>query len=1074
MRYLRPIFLPLACLLLAPVASFSAERAASDEARRILSEANVSGGLIVHLGCGDGRLTAALRQNDGCLVQGLDATPQVALACMHVEQQGLYGHVSVHPVTSDQMPYIDNLVNLVVVEDLVNFSRDEILRVLAPEGVAMFRTDGGWEKVVKPRPDSIDRWTHYMHDPTNNAVAHDDEIQPPRHVQWLAGPKWSRQHDHMSSASAAVCSGKRNFYIFDEGPKSSIQLPSDWQLIARDAFNGKVLWRRPIDRWHTQMWRLKSGPAQLPRRLVATDDVVYATLSIDAPLSALDAATGETIRVYEGTRITEEILLDDGILYLVVADTLRGQPANPKDYDYRVAPTPRTVMAVDAETGKVVWRHEADWVAPVTLTVDDRRVLYFNGCKIVCLDREKGEPQWQSETVGYGHSVPSYFAPTLVSHDGVILFAGAESDSEEYHIDNGTRMTALDAETGETLWQSEHPMGGYRSPEDIFVIDGLVWCGELFESKGSGIITGRDLRTGEVKVEFPPDAKTHWFHHRCYRAKATDNYLLTSRTGIEFVDFREEHWECHHWVRGACLYGILPANGMIYNAPHPCACYLEAKMFGFNALTPATPTRAVPREVPEEERLTRYPACDDEIESAKPESDDSWPTYRRDNQRSGFTKASVSSDLAKAWQIQLKGRLTAPVIAEGLLLLASVDEHRVHALDAATGRRVWSSSAGGRVDSPPTIWQGRVLFGCADGAVYCFRASDGEDLWRFRVAPMDRQLVAFEQVESVWPVHGSVLVKDGTVWAVAGRSMFVDGGIRLVRLDAKTGRLLSEESFDDRDPESSENLQIRLKGLNMPVALPDILVADDEYVYMRSQRFDSEGRRRSIDTPTLNVRDQQGEGAHLFCPTGFLDDSYWHRSYWVYGQRWKSGAGGYYQAGRFAPTGRLLVFDDDTVYGFSRKPEYFKWTTPLERQLFASSKQPEIVRIGPKPGPGFSAGKPVDEKIAWNWSTDIPMHVRAMVLAGDTLFVAGPPDVIDEEKSLRGFDTDEVQRQLVLQAEAMEGKHGASLWAVSVDGGRKLAEFPLDHPPVFDGMAAADGRLYVVQADGQVLCFGEE
>jgi hypothetical protein len=56
----------------------------------------------------------------------------------------------------------------------------------------------------------------------------------------------------------------------------------------------------------------------------------------------------------------------------------------------------------------------------------------------------------------------------------------------------------------------------------------------------------------------------------------------------------------------------------------------------------------------------------------------------------------------------------------------------------------------------------------------------------------------------------------------------------------------------------------------------------------------------------------------------------------------------------------------------------------------------------------------------------------------------------------------------------MEGKHGASLWAVSVDGGRKLAELPLDHPPVFDGMAAADGRLYVVQADGQVLCFGEE
>ena len=46
----------------------------------------------------------------------------------------------------------------------------------------------------------------------------------------------------------------------------------------------------------------------------------------------------------------------------------------------------------------------------------------------------------------------------------------------------------------------------------------------------------------------------------------------------------------------------------------------------------------------------------------------------------------------------------------------------------------------------------------------------------------------------------------------------------------------------------------------------------------------------------------------------------------------------HFLAGRYAPSGRLLVFDDKTVFGFSRKPQYFRWTTPLERQLFASSK----------------------------------------------------------------------------------------------------------------------------------------
>jgi hypothetical protein len=46
------------------------------------------------------------------------------------------------------------------------------------------------------------------------------------------------------------------------------------------------------------------------------------------------------------------------------------------------------------------------------------------------------------------------------------------------------------------------------------------------------------------------------------------------------------------------------------------------------------------------------------------------------------------------------------------------------------------------------------------------------------------------------------------------------------------------------------------------------------------------------------VSEQQGDDLHLFCPTGFLDDSLWHRTYWGYGRAWASGAGGYHQAGR--------------------------------------------------------------------------------------------------------------------------------------------------------------------------------
>ncbi len=46
---------------------------------------------------------------------------------------GLHGTITVAPWQSDTLPFIDNFVNLLVVEEGTGVSRDEILRVLAPE-----------------------------------------------------------------------------------------------------------------------------------------------------------------------------------------------------------------------------------------------------------------------------------------------------------------------------------------------------------------------------------------------------------------------------------------------------------------------------------------------------------------------------------------------------------------------------------------------------------------------------------------------------------------------------------------------------------------------------------------------------------------------------------------------------------------------------------------------------------------------------------------------------------------------------------------------------------------------------
>ncbi len=68
---------------------------AEQSAEDILEASGVKGGLVVHIGCGDGKLTAALRAGDAFVVQGLDTDPtNVEKARAHIQSLGLGGKVS--------------------------------------------------------------------------------------------------------------------------------------------------------------------------------------------------------------------------------------------------------------------------------------------------------------------------------------------------------------------------------------------------------------------------------------------------------------------------------------------------------------------------------------------------------------------------------------------------------------------------------------------------------------------------------------------------------------------------------------------------------------------------------------------------------------------------------------------------------------------------------------------------------------------------------------------------------------------------------------------------------------------
>ncbi len=910
-----------------------------ERAAEILKATGIKGGIVVHLGSGNGELTAALRANDSFQIQGLDPdADDVAKSRRSLRAKGVYGPVSVDRLSGASLPYIDNFVNLVVAEDLLGVPTGEVLRVLCPNGVAYLKQKGEWTKVVKPWPKDIDDWTHYFHDSTGNPVAHDRVVDTPERLQWVGSPRWSRHHDRMASMSALVSAKGRMTYIMDEGSRISIQLPSKWNLISRDAFNGTILWKRPIAKWHNQMWPLKSGPTQLARRLVADDEHVYVTMGIKDPVSRLDAATGKTELIYETTKGAEEIVLSNGVLFAMVnpnsselddfAPKLNTGDQGRVNGEYVWNEGPREIHALDAATGKPLWKI-AGTIVPLTMAVNDQRLVFSNGKEIVSLDRATGQRQWVSEPTTRRKALPFHFAPRLVMHGDVVLHAGGDGRMQSYSLANG-----------KLLWESEHAPSGYQSPQDLICTGGLVWVAPTTSGRDSGIFTGRDPQTGDVKSKFAPDIDTYWFHHRCYIAKATDRFLIPSRTGIELVDFKAEHWDINHWVRGGCLYGVMPCNGLLYAPPHDCACYPEAKLYGLNALAPPLKSALLPKEISEADRLEKGPAYDAITE--RDATVDEWPAYRHDNARSGSSGQELLKDLSMAWEIKLPGRLSAITVAEKLAFVAQIDQHTVHALDVANGKSRWTFTAGARVDSPPTYWKGRLLFGSTDGWVYCLRASDGALAWRYRAAPVDRRLGSFEQIESVWPVHGSVLVEKDVLTFVCGRSSFLDQGMRYMRLDPRTGTKLSETVMDDRDPVTGEDIQVRLKTLQMPVGLNDILSSDGEFIFLRSQKFDAAGQRIDIGPVSGTAEEQggtqKGPGRHLFAPMGYLDDSWFHRSYWVYGKNFAGGHNGYYQAGKYTPSGRILVFNDKDVFGYARQPQYYRWTTTLEHQLFSASR----------------------------------------------------------------------------------------------------------------------------------------
>lgn len=750
----------------------------------ILKQTDADHGLCIHLGTSDGKLELSLAKSPRRLVQGLTLDDNaLSQARKTIEAEDAYGRVSIVKVsTLQQLPYANNLVTLLITDaDALKKSacpEREIVRVLAPRGIALIHRDGKWQRIVKPIPKETDEWTHQWHGPDGNLLSQDKVVGVPQGIQWLAGPMFP-QDGRKSSTHSFVSAGGRVFSVTQNElgnlRQENGKKPPNF-LIARDAHNGLFLWKR--------LWEgpIAKGSGATSARMVAIGDRLY--IVEKAGISALDGATGKKLLSFESKEPAQQISISGGVL---------------------LAEHHNALTAFDVKTGKQKWTHTV--AQPFGTVLGEKHVYYLAGKRssdgrkineLITLDLNSGKVQWRH--------VLDYSLPWANSNTLRICFVTKDFLGL---MDQG-RFKTLAVSDGKVLWDrttKQSPGKSYVDKRFVghFYIHGLVW-----HRISSATWEGLDPKTGSVRRTLKgsgswPRTETPG-KMGCQPLFATPNFILVPRQAT-LLEFDNPKRKSFKFMRGGCGLGAVPANGLMYSFPHACGCYHEV-LRGFVALT----SRSRDEEKDATPDFVQGNAFGFKLQKVNASEED-WPTYRADKLRSAYVKTELPEQPKLLWSRQITdakpartqeewelrtGRpVTAPVIVGNRVYVGDPETHRLLALDVKTGKEIWRFTLNGRMSTPPTIYRGLCMTGCHDGWVYCLSADEGKLIWKFRAAPNSRQIVAYGQVESVWPVTGGVLMQDGLAFVAAGRAPDGDGGVWIHALQPETGKVLWSKNVRD-------------------------------------------------------------------------------------------------------------------------------------------------------------------------------------------------------------------------------------------------------------------------------------
>jgi outer membrane protein assembly factor BamB len=749
---------------------------AADEAGGVLAKSGVTGGLCLVVGAKGLTLANDLVAQSALYVQVLQPDAKLATAWgAAVAASANRERIGIRHAAFDAEHYGSDLFNLIVVENpgvtgqarLADFNR-----MLVPNGCLAFRS-------APPALATEAKTLGLSVMPAGDYVVYRKAVGP---VEWKPADslKWrTGMRAHMATGICGPTHGSGRFF-YREWLEAEGWPNSTTHLVARDAYNGRVLWIKPEDApWTT--W----GASQFVRAnwtLAADEAGRLFAVTKERKLVCLDGATGQqrfelmasgAMPGYVRTHLDKYVLYGNSVF--------------------------------SAADGKLLWKWGGKYMGlyEETLLESDGRTLrarkLADGTEIF-----KADLAWRGDRVKMSLDIIHLGSHLLVTEGG---------RWERPYV-----VTALDPATGGKLWSQE--LGGIfalpakgkdvptffgdvsytRLGDKLLVYSGTPYFHEKGDNQKEVHFTKIDLATGKVeKEDYGPKGKL--FGSSCNNgARRLGDYLnYWHNVWLKLETFERRF---PYLVHPNCFLPSPAAYGMIYNAP-------GRKGGSIQGITAIGPADIKFDQEPGGKVLVRYAQAP---AAGEPTAPGDWPTFRANNARGNATTAALGSKLAKVWETKVGqggqpyGRmyaertgLTQATVAYGMAYVADIGTQRIVALDVKDGKEKWVYHVGSRVEYPPTLYKGLCLFASKDGFVHCLDAKTGAPVYKLLVAPRERYIGGHEKIESLWPTAADVMVgKDGVAHASAGFASTIHGGNREVAFKPETGEVVeSKVNFEE-------------------------------------------------------------------------------------------------------------------------------------------------------------------------------------------------------------------------------------------------------------------------------------